>query len=203
MECFIAKSSADSSQDVLLIVHHMFYIEMMIEPLNDSKAPDACAASADRCFEGNMIAADVARGVGRLFYRHGLVMLCEVSLPNGRRADLVAMDARGEIVIVEIKVSRADLLGDSKWPDYLDFCDRFFWALPAGFDYSPLEAQAYMPERSGIIIADRYDAEILRPAATHSLAPARRKAETLRLARLAMQRTMYSSDNELVRLPLG
>lgn len=163
---------------------------------------DICAVE-DGCFADSLVAADVARGVGRLFYRHGLTMMCEVPLPNGRRADLVAMDARGEIVIVEIKVSRADLLGDMKWPDYLDYCDRFFWALPAGFDHSPLEAAPYLPDRSGIIIADRYDAEILRPAATHSLAPARRKAETLRLARLAMQRAMVAQDGELRALPLG
>ena len=164
---------------------------------------DAPETQSDSCFADNMVAADVARGVGRLFFRHGLVMLCEVPLPNGRRADLLAIDARGEIVIVEIKVSRADLLGDNKWPDYLDYCDRFFWALPAGFDYAPLETEAYMPERSGIILADRYDAEILRPAATHALAPARRKAETLRIARLAMQRNMYGADGELTKLPLG
>lgn len=168
-----------------------------------SQIVDDDGATALDCFSDNMVAADVARGVGRLFYRHGLMMLCEVPLPNGRRADLLAIDGRGEIVIVEIKVSRADLLGDAKWPDYLDYCDRFFWALPSGFDYSPLEAEAYLPNRSGIIIADRYDAEILRPAATHALAPARRKAETLRVARLAMQRNMAGQDVELAKLPLG
>ncbi len=149
-----------------------------------------------------MVAADVARGVGRMFHRHGLTQFCEVPLPNGRRADLVALDSRGDIVIVEIKVSRADLLGDMKWPDYLDYCDRFFWALPSGFDHSPLEGEAYLPERSGIIIADRYDAEILRPATTQRMAPARRKAETLRLARLSMQRNMIAQDPELRVLPL-
>lgn len=175
----------------------------MTHPFPDMSKTDPDSAPADTCFADNMVAADVARGVGRLFYRHGLVMLCEVPLPNGRRADLLAMDARGEIVIVEIKVSRADLLGDNKWPDYLDYCDRFFWALPAGFDHSPLETEAYMPTRSGIILADRYDAEILRPAATHALAPARRKSEAIRIARLAMQRSMYGSDDELAKLPLG
>lgn len=163
---------------------------------------DICAPE-EVCFADSLVAADVARGVGRLFYRHGLNMLCEVPLPNGRRADLVAVDARGEIVIVEIKVSRADLLGDMKWPDYLDYCDRFFWALPSGFDHSPLDGEIYLPDRSGIIIADRYDAEILRPAATHSLAAARRKAEMVRLARLAMQRAMLAQDGELRTLPMG
>ena len=160
------------------------------------------SSRVEPCFSESMVAADVARGVGRMFHRHGLTQFCEVPLPNGRRADLVALDSRGDIVIVEIKVSRADLLGDMKWPDYLDYCDRFFWALPSGFDHSPLEGEAYLPERSGIIIADRYDAEILRPATTQRMAPARRKAETLRFARLSMQRNMIAQDPELRVLPL-
>jgi hypothetical protein len=84
-----------------------------------------------------MTAADVARGVSRMLLRHDYVCLCEVPLANGRRADLMGVDAHGRIVIVEIKVSRADLLGDSKWTDYLDYCDRFFWAVPQGFDLGP------------------------------------------------------------------
>ncbi|WP_436427041.1 MmcB family DNA repair protein, partial [Enterococcus faecium] len=84
------------------------------------------------------IAADVARGVTRLLARHDLLAIGEVPLEGGRRVDLMAIDARGQIVIVEIKVSRADLLGDAKWTDYLDHCDRFFWAVPAGFDVAPL-----------------------------------------------------------------
>lgn len=178
-----------------------------LQPDNDAAdahmaAPSSLPPVPEPCFSDSLVAADVARGVGRMFHRHGLTQFCEVPLPNGRRADLVALDGRGEIVIVEIKVSRADLLGDMKWPDYLEYCDRFFWALPSGFDHSPLEGEAYLPGRSGIIIADRYDAEILRPAATHGLAPARRKAETLRLARLAMQRSMIAQDPELRLLPL-
>ena len=76
-----------------------------------------------------MVAADVARGVARLFLQAELTPLPEVPLGNGRRADLMAIDAKGCITIVEIKVSRADLLGDAKWPFYLDYCDRFFWAV--------------------------------------------------------------------------
>ena len=78
-----------------------------------------------------LTAADVARGVCRLFAQQGLVAIPEVTLPNGRRTDLTAIDARGQITIVEIKVSRADLIGDGKWPDYCDWCDRFYWALAA------------------------------------------------------------------------
>ena len=86
------------------------------------------------CFaDAPLIAQDVARGVTRLFFRGDMFALCEVPLPNGRRADMVAIDARGRLIIVEIKVSRADLLGDGKWCDYLDYCDYFYWAVPAGF----------------------------------------------------------------------
>ncbi|HEY9090152.1 MmcB family DNA repair protein [Parasphingorhabdus sp.] len=133
-------------------------------------------------------AAAVARGVARLFSRHDIMVMPEMGLPNKRRADLMGVDAKGQIIIVEIKVARGDLLGDGKWPEYLDYCDRFYWALPGGFDHSPLDWPEFMPERTGLILADAYDAEIVRPAATHALAPSRRKKETMRLARRSMQR---------------
>jgi hypothetical protein len=133
-------------------------------------------------------AGDVLRGIGRLFARNDIWCLAEVPLRNGRRADLMGIDARGQVVIVEIKVARSDLLGDAKWPDYLDFCDRFYWGLPPGLDRTPLEGEAFRPETCGLIVADGYDAEILRPAALAPLAPARRKAEVERLARIAMRR---------------
>jgi hypothetical protein len=136
----------------------------------------------------------VARGVSRLFLRNQIVVQPEVSLRNNRRADLMGLSNKGEIIIVEIKCARADLLGDQKWPEYLEYCDRFFWAVPAGFDLSPLQNDAFIPERAGLIIADAYDAEIARPAALVPLAPARRKTETQRLARLAMRRLMGISD---------
>ncbi|WP_295446425.1 MmcB family DNA repair protein [Sphingorhabdus sp. EL138] len=141
-------------------------------------------------------AAAVARGVLRLFLRNQIVVQPEVSLRNNRRADLMGLSNKGEIIIVEIKCSRADLLGDQKWPEYLEYCDRFFWAVPAGFDIVPLQSVAFMPERAGLIIADAYDAEIARPAGLVSLAPARRKTETQRLARLAMRRLMGIADPE-------
>ena len=135
----------------------------------------------------------VARGVARMFLRHDIMVLPEVSLRNRRRADLMGIDAKGQIVIVEIKVARSDLLGDGKWTEYLEYCDRFYWALPSGFDASPVHGPDFLPERTGLIIADAYDAEMVRPAATNALAPARRKAETMRLARRAMQRAAVSS----------
>lgn len=136
----------------------------------------------------------VARGVSRLFLRNQIMVQPEVGLRNHRRADLMGINLKGEIIIVEIKCSRADLLGDQKWSEYLDFCDRFFWAVPAGFDVKPLEGDAFLPERAGLIMADAYDAEIARPAALVPLAAARRKTETQRLARLAMRRLMGIAD---------
>ena len=133
-------------------------------------------------------ATDVARGIGRLFARNDIWCLAEMPLANGRRADLIGVDARGQIVIVEIKVARADLLGDSKWADYLDFCDRFYWGVPPGLDRAPLDSAAFQPERCGVIVADGYDGEILRPAPLEPLAPARRKALTQKLARVALRR---------------
>lgn len=135
-----------------------------------------------------LAAADVARGIARLFARNDIWCLPEVPLKNARRADLMGIDAKGMIVIVEIKVARADLLGDAKWPDYLDYCDRFYWGLPPGLDRAPLETEAYRPASCGVIVADGYDAEILRPAALEPLAAARRKAQVEHLARVAMRR---------------
>jgi hypothetical protein len=135
-----------------------------------------------------LTAADVARGIGRLFARNDIWCLAEVPLRNGRRADLMGIDARGHVVIVEIKVARGDLLGDAKWPDYLDFCDRFFWGVPPRLDRAPLEGEAFRPATCGVIVADGYDAEILRPAALEPLAAARRKVEVEHLARAAMRR---------------
>jgi len=133
-------------------------------------------------------ASDVARGIARLFARNDIWCLAEVPIPGGRRADLMGIDAKGLVVIVEIKVARGDLLGDAKWPDYLDFCDRFYWGVPCMLDRAPLESEAYRPQTCGVIVADGYDAEILRPAALEPLAAARRKAQVERLARIAMRR---------------
>jgi hypothetical protein len=139
-----------------------------------------------------LVAGDVARGVSRLFMRHDLLCIAEVPLGNGRRVDLFALSPKGIITIVEIKVSKADLLGDGKWPDYLDYCDRYFWAVPQGFDVGLFERGALMPERTGLIVADRYDAAILREPQTVPLAPARRKVETIRFARRAARRLLTS-----------
>lgn len=160
--------------------------------------PAACADPLDE----RLCAVDVARGVQRLWLRHDIVAAPEIGLGSGRRADLMGIDARGQITIVEIKVSRADLLGDAKWPDYLQHCDRFYWAVPAGFDWSPLECASRLPERAGVIVADRYDAAIVREAACHPLSAASRKRETLNFARRAARRLLLAVDPEAALLPL-
>jgi hypothetical protein len=147
---------------------------------------DFAPASADSTLP--VTAEGVARGIRRLFARNNIWCVAEMPLRSNRRADLMGIDAKGQVVIVEIKVSRADLLGDSKWTDYLEHCDRFYWGLAAQLDPACMATAAFQPERCGLIMADGYDAEILRSAATVPLAAARRKAETERLARAAMRR---------------
>jgi len=152
--------------------------------------PDSCVDNP----ESPLCAIDVARGVTRMLLRHDLVAMGEVPLDGNRRADLMAIDSRGQIVIVEIKVSRADLLGDGKWTDYLGCCDRYYWAIPAGFDASPLDGAAFLPARTGIIIADRYDAAIVREAHSEPLPASTRKRATLAFARRAGRRLIGVID---------
>ena len=141
-------------------------------------------------------ALDVARGICRLFARNDIWCLPEMPLRCGRRADLMGVDAKGQVILVEIKVSRADLLGDAKWPEYLDFCDRYYWGVPPGLDRAPLETASFLPERSGVIVADGYDAQIVRPAMLAPMAAARRKVEIERLARAALRRLVTGADPE-------
>lgn len=149
------------------------------------------------CFtDGPPVAADVARGVTRLFCRQDLFAICEMPLPNGRRADLMAIDPKGCLTIVEIKVAKADLVGDGKWTDYLDYCDRFFWAVPPYLAHL-LEEERFLPGDAGLIVADRYDAAVVRHPAHRPLAPARRKAELLRFARRAARRLAAQIDPSL------
>lgn len=154
-------------------------------------------AAQTLCFEDSPpVAMDVARGVTRLFCRQELFAICEVPLPNGRRADLMGIDPKGNLTIVEIKVARADLLGDCKWTDYLDYCDHFYWAVPPHLA-SMLDQECYLPSEAGLIVADRYDAALVRAAAHRPLAPARRKAELLRFARRAARRLSEQLDPTL------
>lgn len=124
----------------------------------------------------------ILRAVARHFADLGCAVLAEVPLTNGRRADVLALDGRGGIAIVEIKSGVADLAADHKWPAYREFCDRFYFAVDAGFP------RARLPEGTGVVVADDFVAEIIAEAPTHLLAPARRKAVTLRFAHLAAAR---------------
>lgn len=142
------------------------------------------------------IATEVARGVTRLFCRQDLFAICEMPLPNGRRADLMAIDGRGGFTIVEIKVAKSDLMTDGKWTDYLGYCDRFYWAVPPHLAQI-LEEERYLPREAGLIVADRYDAAVVREAAHRPLPPARRKAELLRFARRAARRLAVQVDPSL------
>jgi hypothetical protein len=136
------------------------------------------------------VAFDICRGVARLLRTHGMGPVSEVSLANGRRADIAAVAGSGEIWIVEIKSSLEDFRTDQKWREYRDYCDRLFFAVAPGFPNEILPADA------GLIVADRYGGEILRPAPEHKLAGARRKAVTLHLARTAAFRLQAAIDPE-------
>ena len=128
------------------------------------------------------IAAAIARGTLRHLAMLNFACVMELTLRNGRRADIAAIGPNGEIWIVEVKSCVADFKADAKWPDYLDHCDRFFFAVDGNF---PTEL---LPEDAGLIIADRYGGEIIRESPEQRLAAARRKQVTLALARAGAQR---------------
>lgn len=127
-------------------------------------------------------AANIARGTMRMLSNLAFAPLTELTLANHRRADIAALGPKGEIWIIEVKSCLADFRSDGKWSDYADFCDRFFFAIDADF---PAEI---IPEDSGLIIADRYGAEIMRDSPEERLPAARRKAVNLRFARIATGR---------------
>ncbi len=124
----------------------------------------------------------VRRGTLRLLAAHDLYALPEVTLASGRRADLLAVSRKGEIWIVEIKSSRADFMADQKWPEYRFFCDRLFFAT------LPDVEEAMFPAEAGLIVADAWDAAMIRPAPEHPLPAATRKALLARVARLGAAR---------------
>ena len=124
----------------------------------------------------------LARGVCRHLATHDFVTGLEFTPCRGLRVDVIGLGPRGEIWVVECKSSRADFTSDHKWQGYLEWCDRFFWAVDADF---PTEL---LPDETGLIIADAYDAEILRMGPESKLAGARRKALTLKFARNTARR---------------
>ncbi|SDU44906.1 MmcB family DNA repair protein [Stappia sp. ES.058] len=142
------------------------------------------------------MASRVWRGAARLLRAQGFACVGEVTLASGRRADLAALGPGGELWIVEVKSSLADLRADSKWPEYRAYCDRFFFASHADVGIEPFPADA------GFILSDGFGAEILREAPEHRLAAARRKAVTLRIAHAAANRLHDALDPDLRTLSL-
>ena len=130
----------------------------------------------------------LARGACRCLIEHGFACLTELVPRPGLRVDVMALGRKGEIWVVECKSSRADFTSDRKWQGYLDYADRFFWAVDADF---PIEI---LPEGSGLIVADRFGGEILRMAPEMKLAPARRRVVTQGFARAAALRLARHED---------
>lgn len=136
----------------------------------------------------SLVASHICRGVMRLLANMRLASICELPLPNGRRADVVGLTEKGDLWIVEIKSSIVDFQTDQKWPDYWQCCDRLFFAVSPTF---PLEL---LPETAGVIVADRYGGEIVRSVSETRLPSHRRRAMALRFARAAAARLQALSD---------
>ena len=130
----------------------------------------------------------VCRGACRLMRQAGYSVLLEVTMPGGRRADIFAVSPTGELVIVETKSSIEDWRVDAKWPDYLDWCDLFYVAVPVDFP------QELIPEEAGLIVADAYGGAILRPSPRRPVNAARRKSLLIECARLASERLARLED---------
>lgn len=127
-------------------------------------------------------AGTICRGAIRHLYDLGYASVTELTLANGRRADIVGLGPGGDILIVEVKSCLADYRSDNKWADYLPYCDQFAFAVSARF---PREV---LPENTGLIIADGFGGAVIREPFGEKLPAARRKAMTLRFARLAAAR---------------
>lgn len=127
----------------------------------------------------------LTRGVCKLFQDLGFGTLTEFKLANGRRVDVMAIDRNGEFVIVEVKSTVADYRGDRKWQEYLAFCERFYFAVPAGF---PVDM---MPEDCGLIVADPFTAAVRRESLTQKLNTNRKRRQLIRFALAASSRLSH------------
>ena len=127
-------------------------------------------------------AADVARGASRLLIQEGFCPILEFTVANGSRLDVAALGGDGTMLGVEIKVALNDLKGDQKWPEYLEFCELFYFAIPPDFP------DEHVPVGTGLIVADRYGGAIVRPSPRTALHASRRKAVTLGFAKVAAER---------------
>ncbi|MFO1237930.1 MAG: MmcB family DNA repair protein [Alphaproteobacteria bacterium] len=145
--------------------------------------------------EWSLNAPAVARGVQRCLFARGYAPLTEFVLPDGARLDVAALGPTGDVLAVEIKVSVADLRADRKWPGYLGYCERFYFAIPPTLD------PALVPGDQGLIVADRYGAEIVRESPVRPLNAARRKALTLSFARVAAARMLRGLDPDGAAMP--
>ena len=130
----------------------------------------------------------IQRGLSRLLRDHDHVLLTEFTLASGRRADVIALGTDGMIWIIEIKSSPEDFYADNKWQEYREFCDKFSFAIPQTMD------AGIIPLEAGLIIADQWGAEQMRPASQHLLHASRRKALTHSFARSAAQRLQSIAD---------
>ncbi|PWE30550.1 DNA repair protein MmcB-related protein [Maritimibacter sp. 55A14] len=133
---------------------------------------------------GQLLARGTCRHLRSLDFQ-GLEEFCPAP---GLRVDVMALGPKGEIWVIECKSSRADYLSDAKWQGYLEFCDRFFWAVDAEFP------QTLLPPETGLILADPYDAEILRMGPESRLPGARRSALIRKFARDAAHRLRRFTD---------
>ena len=141
-------------------------------------------------------ALEIARGASRLLRELGFAMIPEFVLANGMRADLTGVAPDGTIVIVEVKSSLIDYRTDQKWRIYLDYADRFAFAVLPDF---PREV---FPDEVGLIVADRYGAEILRDFTTSKLPPARRKSMLIDFSRTAAYR-LHDLADPAAAMPFG
>lgn len=144
----------------------------------------AAVMQIDLVFSRPETTQTVTRGAARLMMDLGYAPLLEVGLPNGRRADVMALGPRGDIVICEVKSGIEDYRCDQKWREYGPFCDAFYFAVAPEFPQGVLEGDC------GLIVADGFGGAVVREATATPLAPARRKALTLAFARLGAMRTL-------------
>lgn len=136
------------------------------------------------------VTLDVRRGACRLMRQAGYSVLLEACLPDGRRADILGVGPGGDLTIVEVKSSIEDWRVDEKWPDYLDWSERFYVAVPVDFP------QPLIPDAAGLIVADAYGGAILRESPRRPMAPARRKSLLIDCARVACERLARLEDPE-------
>jgi hypothetical protein len=130
----------------------------------------------------------VCRAAARFCLRRGWAPLTEMTLPNGRRADIVALLPDGRFGIIEVKSCARDFLADSKWPEYRDFCDCLYFAVDLDFP------RALVPDAAGLLVCDGYEASLLRESEAHRLAGARRRSLLHRYAMLAAGRLAALED---------